>query len=159
MEGKLNAHPLWAEEYWKIKTFFEKDSTVVVGDVVKVNNEHYCVIKTNDPKKTLYLAELIKTKELEVTVEDGLSNDEKMAYLCKDNPIFSRLVEVTDPETGYVKFSAVEFQPECLHWYSDDFFSPTGHTAILPYQLAKELFHGNRINFQTNLTDEFNSNF
>ena len=149
LEENFKTHPLWAEEYWKIRAFFEKDNTVKVSDVYTVNNDHYCVISVEDPKKALYIAELIKTFDLEVRIEDGLSDNEKLAYICENNPIFHELVEVIDPESGVVKYSALEFEPTCMHWYSDDFFSPTGHTAILPYQLAKEIFNGRGINYQT----------
>lgn len=149
--SSLTLHPLWAQEYWKIKAFFEEDPTIEVSEVKTVNNEHSCTITVDDAKKALYLAELINTVELEVRIEDGFTNNEKIAYICKDNPNFHALTEVTDPDTGAIRYAALEFEPKCMHWYSDDFFSPTGHTAILPYQLAKDIFYHRGVNFQTNL--------
>lgn len=150
-QNDLKLHPLWAQEYWKIKAFFEPDESVLVSDVEEVNGEHFCTITVDDPKKGLYLAELIKTYELEVKIDDGLTNNEKIAYICKDNPMFHELVEVRDPDTDVVKYAACEFEPVCMHWFSDDFFSPTGHTAALPYQLAKDIFYHRGVNFQTHL--------
>ena len=154
-DKNTKAHPLWAEEYWLLKAFFEDDPTICVGDPDISEIGHYCTITTNDSLKAKYLEELLNLRELIVHIEcenEDVTNNQKLGYLCKDNPIFHDVITIRDEDL--IKFEAVEFKPICIHYYSDDLSSPTGHTAILPWQLAKALFSGNKINFQTHLEED-----
>lgn len=152
MPNEANLHPMWAEEYWKLKTFFENDPTVKVGDVVAKR----CTITFNNSQKADYFKQLINLHELSVDVRyeaADISNNEKLAYVCDSNSLYHDYIK-KEMDDGKPIFEAVEFEPVCTHWFSDDMFSPSGHTAILPWQLAKDLFGGNGINFQTYLTEE-----
>lgn len=152
MEKPIEAHPMWANEYWMLKAFFEKDPTIEVGDVEQYCGKYTCTIKTEDPRKAEYLREFIDTKELIVNISDGVKNNNaKIGYLLKDNPLFHDVIDVIDPDTKTALYSATEFEPICIHWFSDDFFSPTGHTATVPAELAKKLFSGIGLNFQTHI--------
>lgn len=146
----LEAHPLWAKEYWMIKAFFELDPTIEVSDVREEYGSHICTIKTDDPRKAEYLIELLDTEELIIDIDSGIKNTNvKLGYLCKDNPLFHDVIDVIEPDTGFALYTATEFEPMCIHWFSDDFFSPTGHTATLPYLVARRLFSGEGLNIQT----------
>ena len=141
-------HPLYSLEYWKLKAFFEDDETVKVSEIN--NADKSCKIIVKDLLKKVALENLLATKELTVNIElegSGISED-MVDYLCKDNPKYDHMESFVDRETGTVMLKALMFKAEPMHYFSDDMFSPTGHTAVLPSQLARDLFTES-LNFQT----------
>lgn len=144
----LQMHPLYSLEYWKIKAFFEDDPTIEVSDIN--NADKSCKITVKDLLKKIALDTLLVTKELNVHVELNGSGviEDTVDYLCKDNPKYDHMESFVDRETGTVMLKALMFKAESMHYFSDDMFSPTGHTAVLPSQLARDLFTES-LNFQT----------
>lgn len=148
MSKNVKLHPLYAQEYWKIHAFFKDDPTIEVSECDSENKS--CEIYVEDPLKAKYLREVIKTNDLKVEIicsEEELSLEEKIDYVCQDNPLYSHF-ECDDT----YKRGALMFAYKPCHWFSDDFFSPTGHTAVMPYQLAKDIFVGG-VNFQTDIVE------
>ena len=146
-------HPGYAEEYWRLVAFFEDDPTIEVGECDSKNQS--CKIYTADPVKAEYLRAMIDTAFLDVEVicdeEDVEPSEEILAYICKDNPHFSCLYnnkENAEDENAPM-YKAAMFKPDCMHYFSDDMFSPSGHTAITARDLAKSIFYNHGINFQT----------
>ena len=149
-QTSLETHPQYALEYWQIKAFFEGDETIQISEID--NKTKSCTITVNDLFKEVALEALIKTKDLKVNIileGDGISEN-MMDYLLKDNPHYDHLEVFKDEESGIEMMKALMFKAEVMHYFSDDMFSPTSHTAILPYQLARELFYEN-LNYQTEL--------
>lgn len=141
-------HPLYSLEYWKLKAFFEDDATVRVSEIN--NTDKSCKIIVKDMLKKVALENLLVTKELTVNIElegSGISED-MVDYLCKDNSKYDHMESFVDRETETVMLKALMFKAEPMHYFSDDMFSPTGHTAVLPSQLARDLFTES-LNFQT----------
>lgn len=153
-DNSVGIHPGYAMEYYKIKAFFEDDPTFKVSELDDV--EKACTITVNDTLKGEILKLVLNTKYLKVNVEceqpgpTGISEN-MIDYLCRDNPHYDHM-EVFDTEEGFTMMKALMFKPEVMHWYSDDMFSPSGHSAILPQTLASQIFYEN-LNYQTLLTE------
>lgn len=145
---ELKAHPEYALQYWKLKAFFEDDKTIQISDIN--DKEKSCTITVEDPLKGMILERVIKPTDLKVNIKykDILFSEDMIDYLCKDNPHYDHLEVAEDEGVTFIK--ANMFKADVMHYYSDDMFSPTGHTAILPYQIAKMIFKGD-LNFQTQL--------
>ena len=144
---ELKLHPMYAAEYWKLVAFFEDDPTIKVGPIKQEDKS--VTITCEDALKASYLRKILNPIELVVNVECDELNDvceEMIDYVCKDNPLYSGLVE-----NGL--FKACMFKPICTHYFSDDMFSPTGHTAITARDLAKAVLD-NKINYQTDFLDD-----
>lgn len=146
----VTLHPLYAEEYWKLVAFFKDDPTIEVGEIDAETKT--CTIVCDDPLKALYLGSILDTNELKVKVEttgEVIPTCEVVDYVCKDNPHYHELLTNSRKETDGTRFEALMFEPDCMHYFSDDFFSPTGHTAITARDLARDIFVNTGLNYQT----------
>mgnify|MGYP003295365722 CR=1 FL=1 len=144
----VKLHPAYAMEYWKLRAFFEDDKTMKISALNDATQS--CTITVDDVLKKAALESLLKLDGLKVNVVvsgRGIS-EHTVDYLLKNNPHYDHL-EVAEKE-GITWGTANMFKAEVMHYFSDDMFSPSSHTAILPYQLARELM-GDSINFQTEI--------
>lgn len=141
---KENLHPGYAYEYYQLKALFENDPDFEIG---KIDNENQsCVITTKNAKKAMLFDKLANFKFLDVKVEtaDIIANENGLGELFESNPLFSH-VEEFGPDSH---MKAAMFKPECVAFFSDDFFSPTGWSVMTAQDLARRLFDGH-INIQT----------
>lgn len=137
----VKIHPPYAMEYWKLRAMFDGDSDIVIGELD--NDKQSCSITFASSEKADLFESLIHIEHLNIECVININtemSEANVAKLFSTNPHFSRLVTVADPTFPY---SAALFKAECMHYFSDDLFSPSGHTAILPETLAVELLGGN----------------
>lgn len=136
----VKVHPPYAMEYWKLHAMFDGDPDIVIGELNDSNKS--CSISFASSEKADLFESLIHVEYLNIEYEININTEMSEANIAKlfsTNPHFSRLMSVEDSPVPY---AAVLFKAECMHYFSDDFFSPTGHTAILPETLAVELLGG-----------------
>ena len=136
-EGKSNLHPGYVLEYWRLKAMFDGDPEISIGEQVD-NPETPCVITVKTSDKAALLKDLLCLKWLKVDIqtEEVPVGEEALAALLSTNPHFSRLYD----SEGQFPFQCVLLNQECIRVFSDDFFSPTGSTAMTAEGLAYELF-------------------
>lgn len=147
-------HPLYAMEYWQLKALFQDDPTITIKDIDAKNKT--CYITCSTSRKAELLQAFLNPRQLKVVIDVDHTNtstvEDLFDELMADNPLYAGVVTVEGSDG--VRYSANEFKPIVTHFFSDDAFSPTGHTAILPQDLARRLFHGAGLNFQTDLTED-----
>lgn len=148
MENEINLRPPYVVEYNKLCAFFDGDPTIEIGKLDDKTKS--CTIKVSDKKKAQILGDTLTLYHLnfKIVCNDKtrtFNGEEDMAYLLADTPLFSRYM-VTK---GYPHYQAVMLTPDCVPVDTDNAFSPSGCDAYTPVQLARQLFYGNHINFQT----------
>lgn len=143
----VDFRPPYVIEYNKLNAFFAKDPTISFSSIDE--DTHSCEIYVDDTKKASVLSRALYLKNLNVKVIDtsdqSVITAEDMGYLLKDCPLFSEVYTTT----GQPIYSAVMLHPAIVKVNTDNAFSPSGCDAYTSQQLARELFHGNHINFQT----------
>ena len=136
-EDHPSLHPGFVLEYWRLKAMFEGDPDIVIGEQVD-DPEQPCVITVKNSDKAALLKDLLCLKWLKVDIQTAELpvGEEALAALLSTNPHFARLYD----SQGQFPFQSVLMKPECVRVFSDDFFSPTGSTAMTAEGLAYELF-------------------
>lgn len=143
-------HPGYALEYHKLKALFDDDPDFIIGELDDQNK--ICTVTIKDKEKEDLFTNLINLQYLNIRIapHEIEPSELSIARLFDTNPHFSRYFS-TEVEDG-LPLKAALFKPECMSYYSDDFSSPTGWTAILPEDLAKELIVG-EFNIKTDLAN------
>lgn len=146
MSDNVKLHPLYSLEYYKLKALFDGDPDFSISPVNDI--EHSCTITVKNPNKACILDNYLRFDALKVNIEvkSDVGGEKALARLLDTNPYFSTLAGSDD---GLM--TAVLMKPECIPVYTDDFFSPSGHTAFTADQLVRDIF-GDGFNIQTDFS-------